>query len=623
MSAFEYFKLEDENWDDKEWEDLAAKENNWIEVDKSRSKKMRFIIFVALVCGFLFTLGKGFIVIKTLGNDDKIEDSRYFTDSDVTSILNQIAAADANGAQTGDITLDYQNMASHHDFTHDNAPNPLFKSVSSTLVSKPTYTSLASLLALYTTPDSGADESLSEAKQRSIDSFLTTLSSTKVYQTASSWLVKNSLVTGTVQNFLTGLWFDPFARNGTAKGSSGFKYTFAGETSGGNVVGFNNWFQFYTLEKAGSVNYHGWFDRQKDVQISLQFAWGSNQAMLRNFLVGTSPEFDLMAYTICGLAGNASGNSKTCSFTLQGNPVTLTVETITANGKTYISTANPAIGTGGSQQTTPNPTSHPDGNLQALVDKMWSIDEDKAQPGDIVLNWGNKVSGSSDTTNTPLFTKVNEDLFKRPVYAKLIDIYNKNLFHPQVCTAESAMDGDRKTQLDDYLRLLTNTSVFQASYSYLVDLGVASSDFETFYTKVFNLWYGTYSRCSGNKGSSGWEHVYSGEWKGEEIDGQHNWVRYYLLEKAGDINYHGYYSHENDLIGTFQYEWKGYLKKTGGFFISTSPSFDLSIFTTCVLTKQGGNACKFNVDGNKISVTSYHQSCDAGTCLSTSYPSDE
>jgi hypothetical protein len=59
--------------------------------------------------------------------------------------------------------------------------------------------------------------------------------------------------------------------------------------------------------------------------------------------------------------------------------------------------------------------------------------------------------------------------------------------------------------------------------------------------------------------------------KGENVDGQHNWVRYYLLEKAGNITYYGYYIHDNDLIGTMKYKWQSSLKEKGGFFISTSP----------------------------------------------------
>src|SRR5207249_2190996 len=66
-----------------------------------------------------------------------------------------------------------------------------------------------------------------------------------------------------------------------------------------------------------------------------------------------------------------------------------------------------------------------------------------------------------------------------------------------------AVTGFKKAYLDDYLKTLTNTSVFQLAYNYLVAKGVASSDFPTFYTQLFNLWYGTYSRCSSNQGSSG------------------------------------------------------------------------------------------------------------------------
>jgi poly(U)-specific endoribonuclease len=596
---------------------------------------MKFIVILALCCGFLWSLSNGFVVIKHLSKleYETLGSLNDISASDVTAILNQLASADANGAQSGDIVLAYQNQASHHEFSHDNAPNPLFTSVSSSLLSKPTYTSLTNLLSKYTTPDSGADETLTSSKNAAISSFLASISSTPLYQTASTFLTSNNLVTGDLATALTNLWFQPFARSGSVKGSSGFKSIFAGETSGGNVVGFNNWIQFYTLEKSSAVNYHGWFDRQKDVQISLQFAWGTNQALIRNFLIGTSPEFEFLAYTICALAGTSSGTSKTCSFSTQGYDITLTVETITVGSSTFISTGTPSIGsssgpvTGQTSQpgktTTRKAGGGTDPNLQALVDKMWSIDEDKAQPGDIVLDWGNKVSGSSDTSQNPLFKSVNEKLFDRPVYKDLITIYNDSLFVPQVCTAEAPMSGLRKAQLDKYLQLLSNTSVFQEAYKYLQTQGKGGSDFQDFYKNtLFPLWFGTYSRCKGPLGSSGWEHVYSGEWKGEEVDGQHNWVRYYLLEKAGQINYHGYFSHENDLIGTFQYKWNSYLKKEGGFFISTSPPFDLAVLTTCVLVHSGGNACKFNVDGNYIVVTTYHQSCAAGTCLSTAYPSD-
>jgi len=178
-----------------------------------------------------------------------------------------------------------------------------------------------------------------------------------------------------------------------------------------------------------------------------------------------------------------------------------------------------------------------------------------------------------------------------------------------------------------FLQTLANTTVFGMAHKFLVAEGRADPDLQKFYAEtLFTLWYGTYSRCHGKAlGSSGWEHVFSGEWKDKIVDGQHNWVRFYLLEKAGKINYHGHYSYEGNLIGTIQYEWEEYLKETGGFFITTSPAFDFAVFTTCVLSEPGGGACRFTVDGDKkIFVTSYQQDCSgiSGVCLSTSYPSD-
>lgn len=41
--------------------------------------------------------------------------------------------------------------------------------------------------------------------------------------------------------------------------------------------------------------------------------------------------------------------------------------------------------------------------------------------------------------------------------------------------------------------------------------------------------------------SSSFEHVFVGEGRGSEMIGLHNWIQFYLQEKAGNINYHGYF----------------------------------------------------------------------------------
>lgn len=133
-----------------------------------------------------------------------------------------------------------------------------------------------------------------------------------------------------------------------------------------------------------------------------------------------------------------------------------------------------------------------------------------------------------------LFTYVNETLFERPIYKTLINIYKHHLFNPAVCTPESPMEGERQQLLREFFDLLVGSKCFNLAYNYLKARGRAPQDYDKFVEQTFNLWFGTYSRCRGALGSSGFEHVFVGEQKGEIVDGQHSWVRYYLLEKAGE-----------------------------------------------------------------------------------------
>jgi len=41
--------------------------------------------------------------------------------------------------------------------------------------------------------------------------------------------------------------------------------------------------------------------------------------------------------------------------------------------------------------------------------------------------------------------------------------------------------------------------------------------------------------------SSGFEHVFVGEIKEDQVVGFHNWITFYLQEKKGLIDYHGYF----------------------------------------------------------------------------------
>ncbi|CAI4224110.1 unnamed protein product [Auanema sp. JU1783] len=358
------------------------------------------------------------------------------------------------------------------------------------------------------------------------------------------------------------------------------------------------------------------------VVIDTQFSWGLFEALEQSFLLNTTPEFEIAAYTVCALAG-----SGTCTVKVNNAMVSLQVSTVSANGTAVvISGCVPEADGGSSSHTTKHPSSKTtkastnDPQLQTLVDQMRTEDVDKPSQTDYKLNWGNKVGSGS---NQKLFSSMNENIFSRKVYDVLIQVFDQNLFTPDVCTAEPALSGSRKVAFLNVIDTWTSTTVFQSAFNYLKSKGVKeATDMNTMKNFLFNFWFGTYSRCKGPLGSSGFEHVFSGEFKSNTVDGQHNWQRYYLLEKAGKIVYNGYYNYDAQLIGTFQYKWAGNLKQKGGFFFGTSPAFDFSLLTVCSLVHSGANGCRFTIDGYKLAVTSYTQECGAGLCLATAYPTD-
>uniref|UniRef100_A0AC35TG90 Endoribonuclease n=1 Tax=Rhabditophanes sp. KR3021 TaxID=114890 RepID=A0AC35TG90_9BILA len=247
------------------------------------------------------------------------------------------------------------------------------------------------------------------------------------------------------------------------------------------------------------------------------------------------------------------------------------------------------------------------------------MDKDAPTTTDITLDWGKKITPSHGGKGTGK-PHVNETLFTTPIYQALINIYGGNVFKPEVCQPESLIETSKKVLIDQFFDLYTKSEMFQKVYLFLTQNKIVKED--GFYERLFTWWFGTYTRCHGPVGSSGFEHVFSGEHKNEIVDGHHSWVRYYLGQKAGLIEYHGYESRVANLTGTIQYKWQGHLKLIGGFLMQTSPLFDFSLYTLCSMLQIENGGCHFKIDEHPLSVTSFHEKCLDGVCLTTAYPSE-
>ncbi|KAK6734844.1 hypothetical protein RB195_018185 [Necator americanus] len=357
--------------------------------------------------------------------------------------------------------------------------------------------------------------------------------------------------------------------------------------------------------------YDNWFSRVRE---------RSSRTVVDHSVHLTSPEFEMAACTICALT------REECHFTINHQSANILTKVIRADGGVSIDDCH--LSTSAALVVTPK-TTHDSTkgwktsakNFQTLVDKMREADVDKARPEDYKLMWGNEVSKNEDNNSSNLFAYVNETLFQRPVYASFIALLRRKVFHNDVCEKEQPMSGLRRTQIRVMLDAWTSTEVFKLAYEYMHSEGEEhATDFESFKKFLFEFWFGAYSRCQGSAGSSGFEHVFVGEWNKGIVGGHHSWVSYYLAQKRGTIKYHGYYIYAGSIAGTIQYRWENVFKKKGGYLIGTSPAFDFSLFTVCSLIYSGDAKCQYNIDGYPLAVTSFTQPCSSGLCLSTAYP---
>lgn len=248
-------------------------------------------------------------------------------------------------------------------------------------------------------------------------------------------------------------------------------------------------------------------------------------------------------------------------------------------------------------------------DLQSISETIYRVDTNKAHKEDIVLNSQNRVSPSEtgnqvDRCPEPLFTYVNEQLFTKPTYAAFINLLNNY----QRATGRGEHFGAQELEEQAlFLREVMKTAVMKELYGFLHHQNRYSSEQE-FVDDLKNMWFGLYSRGNEERDSSGFEHVFSGEVKKGKVTGFHNWIRFYLQEKEGLLDY---YSHNYDGpwdsypdVLAMQFNWDGYYKEVGSAFIGSSPEFEFALYSLCFIARPG-RKCHLSLGGYPLSIQTY------------------
>ncbi|XP_027700049.1 poly(U)-specific endoribonuclease [Vombatus ursinus] len=247
--------------------------------------------------------------------------------------------------------------------------------------------------------------------------------------------------------------------------------------------------------------------------------------------------------------------------------------------------------------------------LLTISEKIYKADINKARKEDIILNSQNRISPSEtndqvDRCPEPLYSYVNEELFSKPTYAAFINLLNN--YH-RVTGQGEHFSPQQLGEQDTFLQEIMKTAVMKELYDFLHQKNRYSSEQE-FVSDLKNMWFGLYSRGSDERDSSGFEHVFSGEVKKGKVAGFHNWIRFYLQEKKGLVdyyshNYDGPWDSYPDVLG-MQFNWDGFYKEVGSAFIGSSPEFEFALYSLCFISRPG-RVCHLSLGGYPVAIQTY------------------
>ncbi len=235
---------------------------------------------------------------------------------------------------------------------------------------------------------------------------------------------------------------------------------------------------------------------------------------------------------------------------------------------------------------------------------------------DVVLRESVKAYGkrSVDLATTPLFYRVDKKIMERDTYKKfiaLIDNYVLNTKDREEVTASE------EQEITDFLSVCFKSKPFEIAGKYIVNELKYNLNENEFFNEVKDMWFKIYTNHYRGRSThycSGFEHVFVGEGqfnpitgaannKGE-ISGYHSWIKFYLDEKYGRVNYLGYkydlggQGPDQPIVVTLQMLWnhqnmQGELiaelfKKKGGFFVGRSPECEMALGTVAMFEARAG-----------------------------------
>ncbi|KAJ3108057.1 hypothetical protein HDU97_002292 [Phlyctochytrium planicorne] len=221
------------------------------------------------------------------------------------------------------------------------------------------------------------------------------------------------------------------------------------------------------------------------------------------------------------------------------------------------------------------------------TEKLWELDANKLKDGQgfqLDLGGGKKAFQEGDAAKNPLFKYVDQNAINKPTFKAFIALLDNYEKKSGIVEKKSA---EEDKEIQTFISTILQTPVIRYAHAYLQHHNHFKGDLNAFGEHIKNLWFSNYKR-EVHGDSSAFEHVFCGEIRNGQVLGGHNWIQFWNEEKAGRIDYQGYFfpkrrngprPEDHPHILTLQFTWENYLKPMTTLFIGSSPEFEMALYT--------------------------------------------
>ncbi|XP_071836475.1 uridylate-specific endoribonuclease B-like [Apostichopus japonicus] len=251
-------------------------------------------------------------------------------------------------------------------------------------------------------------------------------------------------------------------------------------------------------------------------------------------------------------------------------------------------------------------------DFNVYASDLWARDVNRIDSSSYTVNIQTELSSSSnnvDQAPSKLFSYFDEaTIYNTGTFVQfktLCDNYEPN----QGVTEDRDSNQDDLNEQTAYLDAIMATSLMQHAVTKLAEVGLVA-DAADFRSKLITAFFDLYQRTASDD-SSGFEHCFCGEWKSStQVNGFHNWIQFYELEKQGALDYYGNFGmSQPDHLGV-QFYWSGRKKPLTSIMLGVSTEFELAIYMACFLENPGSQTSFTITDGANswpIKVQTYTQ----------------